>query len=203
MHARTVFEHLDLSRVSRVLDIGCGTGWALRQLAGNHPEVEFHGLDLSRGMIREARTRAEKQRLGNVQFHHADWEVAGPLIARAEHEEVQPGFDLILALSSLHYISNMNMALEYIRESLYAGGKLVLVERATRGSFLTGLWGAIHKHVLKDGVAFIGTGELLSMMRQSGFADVRSLTEKREFLKHGKLFTSIVVAQGTKPDAAA
>src|SRR4051794_23200688 len=30
---------------SRVLELGCGTGWLVRQLAGRLPHLEFTGLD--------------------------------------------------------------------------------------------------------------------------------------------------------------
>ncbi|XUU60720.1 class I SAM-dependent methyltransferase [Erythrobacter sp. HA6-11] len=197
MHAREVFTHLDLANVRRVLDIGCGTGWALRQLAGEHPQIEFHGIDLSPKMIGEAEQRAASEGLANLTFHQGDWEQMGAEIAAGKHA-VQPGFDLVLALSSLHYMADLTVALAHIRESLYAGGKLVLVERDTQGSVLTRLWGALHKFVLKDGVEFADTGELMGIMQSVGFQDVRVLARKRQLLRHGKLFTSVLLIEGTR-----
>ncbi|WP_176271707.1 class I SAM-dependent methyltransferase [Altererythrobacter lutimaris] len=197
MHAREVFGHLDLANVRRVLDIGCGTGWALRQLAAEHPKIEFHGIDLSPRMIAEAEQRATSEGFSNVAFHQGDWEKLRPEIAAGKHA-VQPGFDLALALSSLHYMADLKAALAHIRESLYAGGKLVLVERDTQGSSLTRLWGALHKFVLRDGVEFADTGELMTMMQSVGFEDVRVLARKRQFLRHGKLFTSVVLIEGAR-----
>lgn len=196
MHAREVFSHLELSKAKRVLDIGCGTGWALRQLAREHPDIEFHGLDLSSRMIEEARELAVEEGLSNITFHHGDWELVGPSFARGDYPTIETGFDLVLALSSLHYMLDLQAALVSIRENLYARGKLVLVERATQASNLTRIWGAIHKFVLKDGVEFTGTEELLAMMRSAGFTEVETLAEKREVMRYGKLFTSIAVIEG-------
>ncbi len=197
MHAREVFKHLDLSKARRVLDIGCGTGWALRQLAKQNPDMEFHGIDLSSVMVAEAERLAAAEGLSNVSFQHGDWEQIGPAIARGQHA-LDPGFDLILALSSLHYMADLKGALASIRESLYAGGRLVLVERDTDGSILTRLWGALHKFVLKDGVEFADTGELMGMMRSIGLGSVQVLARKRQILRHGKLFTSVILIEGVR-----
>jgi ubiquinone/menaquinone biosynthesis C-methylase UbiE len=39
----------------RLLDVGCGTGRILRQLATTHPRLRFHGVDLSPFYVRRAR----------------------------------------------------------------------------------------------------------------------------------------------------
>lgn len=195
MHAREVFPQLQLADARRVLDIGCGTGWALRELALKHPDIEFHGIDLSPAMIAEARRHVADAGLSNITFHQGDWEQIGEQIARGRNEQIEAGFDLVLALSSLHYMADLAGALASIRETLYAGGKLVLVERDTQGSTLTRIWGALHKFVLRDGVEFADTEELMGMMRDTGFASMRTIARKREFLKHGKLFTSIVAIE--------
>ncbi|WP_394729176.1 class I SAM-dependent methyltransferase [Altererythrobacter sp. GH1-8] len=196
MHAREVFGQIDLSTARRVLDIGCGTGWALRQLAREHPDIEFHGIDIAPVMIAEAERLAQLEGLANLAFHHGDWEQMGPAIAQGRHDTIRPGFDLVLALSSLHYIADLSATLVSIRDCLYTGGNLVLVERDTQGSNLTRIWGALHKFVLRDGVEFTDTEELLRMMRETGFASVRTLARKRQMFRHGKLFTSVIVIEG-------
>jgi 2-polyprenyl-3-methyl-5-hydroxy-6-metoxy-1,4-benzoquinol methylase len=41
----------------RILDVGCGTGRTLHQIARAHPSQRLHGVDLSPAYIREARKR--------------------------------------------------------------------------------------------------------------------------------------------------
>jgi ubiquinone/menaquinone biosynthesis C-methylase UbiE len=41
----------------RLLDVACGTGRALQQLAKAHPELRYHGIDLSPHYVRAARRR--------------------------------------------------------------------------------------------------------------------------------------------------
>lgn len=42
-----------------LLDLGCGTGWSTRQLADRYPDTNVIGVDLSPGMLQEARKRTE------------------------------------------------------------------------------------------------------------------------------------------------
>jgi ubiquinone/menaquinone biosynthesis C-methylase UbiE len=44
----------------KLLDIGCGTGRTLHQVARTHPQMRLHGCDLSPNYIRLARKRLEK-----------------------------------------------------------------------------------------------------------------------------------------------
>jgi ubiquinone/menaquinone biosynthesis C-methylase UbiE len=49
-------------REVKLLDIACGTGRPLNQLAVAHPEVRFHGVDLSPYYVRTARERLARVR---------------------------------------------------------------------------------------------------------------------------------------------
>ena len=64
----------DLSHVRRVLDVGCGTGGWLMEIAKTYPTVEkLVGADISGKMLAYARAQAESLGLsGRVQFHTMD-----------------------------------------------------------------------------------------------------------------------------------
>ncbi len=65
-------EQSDLSRIRRVLDVGCGPGgWAL-EMAFDYPQIEVVGFDVSEAMISYARTRAQVQHLNNAHFYVMD-----------------------------------------------------------------------------------------------------------------------------------
>lgn len=61
-----------LERGIHVIDVGCGRGRALIELAGSFPNSTFAGYDLSPEAIGYARDLAVRQGLDNVAFHVAD-----------------------------------------------------------------------------------------------------------------------------------
>src|SRR5579884_1306209 len=62
----------DLTRISRVLDLGCGPGgWAL-EVASAHPEMRVEGIDNSQIIVQYANSQASKRRLDNVHFQLDD-----------------------------------------------------------------------------------------------------------------------------------
>ena len=63
---------LDLSQVHDVLDLACGPGTWVLEVAYANPEIEAVGLDISSRMIRYAQARAQSQQLPNAHFEVAD-----------------------------------------------------------------------------------------------------------------------------------
>jgi ubiquinone/menaquinone biosynthesis C-methylase UbiE len=62
----------DLASVRRVLDIGCGPGGWVQEVAYAYPKMEVVGIDISQTMISYARTQAQVQRLDNAYFQIMD-----------------------------------------------------------------------------------------------------------------------------------
>ncbi len=62
----------DFAGIDRILDIGCGPGGWLLDIAFEHPEIEVVGIDISRAMTSYAQARAEVQGLSNASFHTMD-----------------------------------------------------------------------------------------------------------------------------------
>jgi ubiquinone/menaquinone biosynthesis C-methylase UbiE len=61
-----------VSAPSHVLDLGTGTGVVARALAERYPEAEVVGIDLSPGMIEEARRQLPSALGGRVRFEVGD-----------------------------------------------------------------------------------------------------------------------------------
>jgi demethylmenaquinone methyltransferase/2-methoxy-6-polyprenyl-1,4-benzoquinol methylase len=62
------------SRPGRTLDIGTGTGRGAFALARRFPEAEIVGVDLSKGMLEEARRKTPDDLASRVRFEEADAE---------------------------------------------------------------------------------------------------------------------------------
>jgi arsenite methyltransferase len=66
--AATIWERMQLCSHDRVLELGCGEGWACRLMANRAPsDCSFVGLDISGEMIRRAREKSHA--FPNVSFH--------------------------------------------------------------------------------------------------------------------------------------
>ncbi|MEM7165948.1 MAG: class I SAM-dependent methyltransferase [Planctomycetota bacterium] len=74
----------------RVLDVGCGRGRALNQLAAAYPASQFTGVDLSADAIGEARADAATLGNQNIQFEVRD------------AASVTGCFDLVTAFDAIH-----------------------------------------------------------------------------------------------------
>lgn len=62
----------DVPAPRRILDLGTGTGVVAIALAGRYPAAEVVGIDMSRGMIDEARRKLQPELAGRVGFEVGD-----------------------------------------------------------------------------------------------------------------------------------
>ncbi len=80
-------EGTDLSKVHDILDLACGPGGWVLDVAFEHPEMQVMGVDISRSMVEYARAQAWAQGLDNAGFQAMN--ILNPL------EFPQNSFDLI------------------------------------------------------------------------------------------------------------
>ncbi len=104
-----------LDRGIRVVDVGCGRGRALLQLAARYPRSSFAGFDLSEEAIVWARTEAKRLGLGNVTFtvrDLSDFDRTAPMAA----------FDLALTFDAIHDQAKPQAVLDGILRALASDG---------------------------------------------------------------------------------
>lgn len=82
-----------------VLDLGCGPGTQLVQLASLCPQAQFIGLDLSAPMLEQAQQFAGKSRVTNVQLLRHDMT---DLSSLADHS-----IDCAISSMTLHHLPNV------------------------------------------------------------------------------------------------
>lgn len=194
--AESVLANLNMSGRGALLDVGCGTGWLLRQAAAANPDLSGIGVDVSAGMIAAARKAAASEEVATVDFLVGDWET----LELSEIESVIGSRPVSLAtcVSCLHYFSNPLAALSRIRQVLRPGGRLILVDRAAEASMLTKIWGIVHRRVLQDEVRFYSTQELVDLLQASGFSQVKVLCKIRKLFWKGKWYTSLAMLEASK-----
>jgi SAM-dependent methyltransferase len=112
---RWVFDQFDLSRVSAILELGCGPGFLWRQNADRLPTgTTIVVSDFSHGMVGEARAGLGRQ-AGAANFCQLD---ATVLPFRTG------SLDAVMAMAMLYHVEDRPAAFREIRRVLREGGKL-------------------------------------------------------------------------------
>jgi ubiquinone/menaquinone biosynthesis C-methylase UbiE len=194
-HAERIVDRLALQPGALVLDVGCGTGYLLREIVRRFPGVDGAGVDLAPAMIEEARNKAAAEGMASLRFECADWE-DGNFDGDRLLEGRAPS--CILCVNTLHYFSAPQAAFDKMWAMLAPGGRAWVLERAREGSALTALWGYLHHHLIRDHVRFYRTGDLLDMMCNAGFEQARTELSLRKFLWRGKAYTSVALISGVR-----
>ena len=103
----------------RVLDVGCGKGRVLLQLASRYPKSRFTGYDLSTEALAEARQQAVIAGLGNIQFEVRD-------LSDFEHTAEPEGFDFVTAVDAVHDQAVPQSVLNGIYRTLRVSGTFLM-----------------------------------------------------------------------------
>jgi ubiquinone/menaquinone biosynthesis C-methylase UbiE len=119
MHHDIVRRTVDLALAkfgspARVLDVGCGTGTLLRELARRVPAASLTGIDAATGMIAQARAR-----------------FAGPVYLQGTAERLpfpDASFDLVISTTSFDHWADQRAGLAECRRVLAPGGHLMLAD---------------------------------------------------------------------------
>lgn len=109
-HHHTLLTTLDANPRATVLDIGCGTAEALRDLKRRYPAATFYGLD---------QERLDRPTDDAFTFLHQSIETSLPAGT--------PKFDLIFSVATFPYVDDMATALKNVAKSLKPDGKAILM----------------------------------------------------------------------------
>ncbi len=111
-----VLEAVEFQGDEAVLDVPCGTGELLQRLIAKWPDLCITGVDLSTGMLAQAKAKDEANR---VRWFEADV---------TELPLPDQSFDCVICANSFHYFRAPNEALAEMRRVLRPGGRLILVD---------------------------------------------------------------------------
>jgi ubiquinone/menaquinone biosynthesis C-methylase UbiE len=143
---------------ARVLDVGCGSGWATRLLAEYALNGRVTGIDISDEMIRLARE-------SSLLFPNVDYQiVSAEQLPFADKE-----FTHVFSMESLYYYANIAAALNEIHRTLQAGGIFVTVIDLYRENKASHQW----VEQLKVPVQLLSIGDYRSFFTDAGFVNVR------------------------------
>jgi ubiquinone/menaquinone biosynthesis C-methylase UbiE len=121
-----LFDHLEIRRGIRGLDLGCGTGFPLIELAHLHgPSSYFTGIDIWGDALERARAKLELHGLTNVDIVETD-------VAAMPFPDAH--FDLVVSNIGINNFTDARAALRECRRVAKTGARLVLTTNA-RGHF--------------------------------------------------------------------
>ena len=143
---------MDLQPGDRVLDLGCGTGWASRRLARVAAEVV--GLDVADEMLR----RAEHASSGFANLRYV-WGSAEKIPAPDGY------FTKVLSVESFYYYASQGKALDELRRVLSPAGKLFILINLYKDNHYSLRWVS----ELKVPVQALSEQEYLALLERHGF----------------------------------
>jgi ubiquinone/menaquinone biosynthesis C-methylase UbiE len=155
---------MDLKPGDRVLDLGCGAGWASRLMAkevgnGNKPG-QVVGIDVADEMIRRARA-------GSVDFDNVMFVVGSAQQIPWEENF----FDKVLSVESFYYYADQERALAELFRVMAPKGYLYILINLYRDNHYSLRW----VEELKVPVQVHSEQEYIDMLKGHTFEDVRAV----------------------------
>jgi ubiquinone/menaquinone biosynthesis C-methylase UbiE len=110
----TIIKQIDKEQC-KILDLGTGNGELSIRIALRFPESQVTGLDISAGMINEAKMKAKKTGIRNIRF------VVSPMEKLNARKA-----DFAVSSVAFHHIKNKELVISKIYQILPKGGKLII-----------------------------------------------------------------------------
>ncbi|MCI0350002.1 MAG: class I SAM-dependent methyltransferase [Acidobacteriales bacterium] len=158
-----VFRMMELRPGERVLDLGCGAGWATRMLARMVAKEKGRkdglvvGVDISEEMIRRAQQSSAEFR--NIRY----------ITGSAEKIPAEDNFfDKVLSVESFYYYPDQGRVLDELRRVLAPGGKLFILINLFTDNIYSLRW----VQELQVPVHARSSNEYVELVKAHGFADV-------------------------------
>ncbi len=148
-----------LQPTDRVLDLGCGTGWASRRMARMVSAGEVVGLDVSDEMVRRAEQTS--QEIMNVRYV---WGSAEKIPAPDNQ------FNKVLSVESFYYYADQGQALDELRRVMAPEGKLFILINLYKDNHYSLRWVT----ELKVPVQALSEAEYKALLERHGFRKVEA-----------------------------
>jgi ubiquinone/menaquinone biosynthesis C-methylase UbiE len=150
---------MDIQPVDRILDLGCGTGWASRRMARIASSGEVVGLDVADEMLRRAEQSSSAFR--NVRYA---WGSAENI------PEADNTFNKVLSVESFYYYADQGKALDELRRVMASRAKLFILINLYKDNHYSLRWVT----ELKVPVQALSEAEYKVLLEKHGFKNVEA-----------------------------
>jgi SAM-dependent methyltransferase len=152
-----MLEQMRLQPDENVLDVGCGSGWLVRRIAGQVTEGRVIGMDISDEMVRHARRAV------------ADLDNVMCVVGSVEEIPWEPNFfTRVVSVESAYYWPDSARGLREIFRVLAEGGSTWVLINYYRDNLHCHQWGPL----LNIPTKLLSGDEWAAMFRDAGFTDV-------------------------------
>jgi ubiquinone/menaquinone biosynthesis C-methylase UbiE len=145
-----------------ILDVGCGGGMTVHELAGIATEGKVYGVDFSEECVAVSRrTNRQLIKMGRVEIQHGS--VSGLPFS-------DNMFDLVTAVDSHYYWPDLVADMQEVLRVLKPGGRLVIIGESYKGGKYEK---RDRKFVESVNLAYYGINELGELISKAGYSDVQ------------------------------
>ncbi|AOY80054.1 MULTISPECIES: methyltransferase domain-containing protein [Moorena] len=180
---------LKLPERDSFLDVGCGTGWAVREAAKQLKSGKACGIDISPKMIENALAQTRNGQNQTIEFQ----------VANSEEIPYQDqSFSSIICTFSIHHYQNPVRALSEMKRVLKDDGSIVILDSARDVSFPIWLQDRGRRYFEKSHVKYYTTKEMKALVAEAELQLVGEITTVNKFMDHNKVFTGLMLLECSK-----
>jgi ubiquinone/menaquinone biosynthesis C-methylase UbiE len=158
-------KNLDLRAGMRLLDVWCRTGNASRYVAQACPDAHYCGLELSDGLLWQARQKYPQRDFVHGSMIHLPF--------------AQASFDRVVSLETLEHIPDPLQFLVEVRRVLRTGGRLVLSTPPATAEWMTSLVDFLGMNHGEGPRCFLPSEQVKTLLKK---ADLRLLLHRGTLL---------------------
>jgi ubiquinone/menaquinone biosynthesis C-methylase UbiE len=150
---------MNIQPADRILDLGCGTGWASRRMARVATNGEIIGLDVGDEMLKRAEETSSEFK--NIRYV---WGSAEKIPANDGY------FSKVLSVESFYYYADQGKALDELSRVMAAGAKLFILINLYKDNHYSLRWVS----ELKVPVKALSEAEYKTLLEKHGFKNVQA-----------------------------
>jgi len=170
-----------------ILDVGCGTGFAVRKLNQLVTTGKVFGLDISQAML--AKAESNMANCNNVELLVGDAE-------SLPYENEQ--FDRLMCANCFHYFPNLAKVTQEFYRVLKHGGTAYILDSCRDVSPAIIFYDLARKKIAPDHVRYYHTREIKATLSQAGFQNIREELRCHQLFIYGKWITGVALISAQK-----
>jgi len=154
-HGKNVLKFLNsvsFDKPFSFLDVGCGNGWVVRKIIQLENCKKAVGIDKSKNMIKNAKTKTTSDKEEYIQTDIESWKYAGK-------------FDYIFSMEAIYYSKSMEKALAKIYRLLKNGGEFFCGTDFYTDNKATSRW----SKAMELPMHLLSKGEWRKLFNEAGF----------------------------------